>query len=134
MLHRAFRDSPRSAGLWQSYQDFMWLRWSSGRFQGSLTALLNGPHRADLAVVLLAAADHREKRSYPLEAVRLWLQGAGPAPGSNAAAANIASTGLAIGKRDGYTGPALTARGGALWPAKAETSSTFHAEPTERII
>jgi hypothetical protein len=53
-----------------------------------------------------------------LEAVRLWLEGAGPAPRANAAAANITSTGLAIGKHDDYTGPALTTRGGALWSSE----------------
>jgi DUF1365 family protein len=87
-----------------------------------LAATFNGRRRAlDTAALL------RSFLSLPLvtlkivaaihwEALRLWLKGTRLVPRGNAAPANAAfNTGLATGNRNDYTGPAIPARGGALW-------------------
>jgi hypothetical protein len=69
-------------------------------------ALLRSFFALPLVTLKIVAAIH-------WEALRLWLKGARLAPRPNAAAAKPAfSTGLATGKRDAYTGAALSARGG----------------------
>jgi len=53
------------------------------------------------------------------EALRLWLKGARLVPRPNTGSADSASnTGLAIGKRNDYTGSALSADRNALWSGK----------------
>ena len=82
-----------------------------------LAATFNGRRRSLTTMALL-----RSLFSLPLltlkivaaihwEALRLWLKGARLVPRPNAAPAKSADTGLATGKRNGYTGVALSAAG-----------------------
>jgi uncharacterized protein len=55
------------------------------------------------------------------EALRLWLKGVALVPRQNAASANAHTSALASGESRAYTGPTLTARGGALWSSERQS-------------
>ncbi|SDS24888.1 DUF1365 domain-containing protein [Bradyrhizobium canariense] len=74
-------------------------------------ALLHSFFSLPFVTVKIMAAIH-------WEALRLWVKGVRLVPRSSAAAATGANTGLATGKGQAYTDPALTACGGALWSSE----------------
>jgi uncharacterized protein len=89
-----------------------------------LAATFNGRRRA-----LTSAALVRSLLALPLvtfkivaaihwEALRLWLKGIRLVSPGNTATANAFNSGLATGKHHDYTGPAMPARGGALWSSE----------------